>query len=206
MPLATKNGAIILKDGKLAEDCGCCGGWYCFLDPTSDPSAPCCSSQALSLVMNFVASPQLAGVRFGEDPEAALRARFPVSISKTVTLQKSGETFLFSSGFNYFGVEEAGFSVVVAIPKTGGVCKCNLQVTELYFKWKWDKQASAFSPGDSREPAGFQYADLVFQASKLSSTFDVGQTPCFPATTLSTADRTVPGFGSASGTVTLSPA
>jgi len=30
MPLATKNNAIILKDGKLAQDCGCCGGWYCY--------------------------------------------------------------------------------------------------------------------------------------------------------------------------------
>jgi hypothetical protein len=29
MTLATKNGAIIVKDGKLAENCGCCGGWYC---------------------------------------------------------------------------------------------------------------------------------------------------------------------------------
>jgi hypothetical protein len=30
MPLAIKNNAMIVKDGKLAEDCGCCGGWYCF--------------------------------------------------------------------------------------------------------------------------------------------------------------------------------
>jgi hypothetical protein len=30
MPLAIKNNAIILKDGKLAENCGCCGGWYCY--------------------------------------------------------------------------------------------------------------------------------------------------------------------------------
>lgn len=29
MPLATKNNAIIVKDGRLAENCGCCGGWYC---------------------------------------------------------------------------------------------------------------------------------------------------------------------------------
>ena len=29
MPLATKNNAIIVKDGKLAESCGCCGGWVC---------------------------------------------------------------------------------------------------------------------------------------------------------------------------------
>ena len=29
MTLATKNNAIIVKDGKLAESCGCCEGWYC---------------------------------------------------------------------------------------------------------------------------------------------------------------------------------
>jgi len=29
MPLATKNNAIIVTGGKLAENCGCCGGWYC---------------------------------------------------------------------------------------------------------------------------------------------------------------------------------
>ena len=29
MPLATKNGALIVKDGKLAENCGCCGGFTC---------------------------------------------------------------------------------------------------------------------------------------------------------------------------------
>jgi len=29
MPLATKNGSLIVKDGLLAEGCGCCGGWYC---------------------------------------------------------------------------------------------------------------------------------------------------------------------------------
>jgi hypothetical protein len=29
MPLATKNNALILKDGKIAENCNCCGDWYC---------------------------------------------------------------------------------------------------------------------------------------------------------------------------------
>lgn len=29
MTIATRNGAIIVRDGKLAEDCACCGGWYC---------------------------------------------------------------------------------------------------------------------------------------------------------------------------------
>lgn len=32
MTLATKNGSIIVKDGALAENCGCCGGWYCCAD------------------------------------------------------------------------------------------------------------------------------------------------------------------------------
>lgn len=29
MTIATKNGALIVKDGKLAENCGCCGDWWC---------------------------------------------------------------------------------------------------------------------------------------------------------------------------------
>jgi hypothetical protein len=39
MPLATKNNALIVKDGKLAEDCGCCGGWYCYDNPCSQTPA-----------------------------------------------------------------------------------------------------------------------------------------------------------------------
>jgi len=27
--IATKNNALIVKDGLLAENCGCCGGWVC---------------------------------------------------------------------------------------------------------------------------------------------------------------------------------
>lgn len=29
MPLATRNNAIIVKDGKVAENCNCCAGWWC---------------------------------------------------------------------------------------------------------------------------------------------------------------------------------
>jgi hypothetical protein len=35
MTLATKNGSLIVKDGLLAENCGCCGGWYCY-NPCAD--------------------------------------------------------------------------------------------------------------------------------------------------------------------------
>jgi hypothetical protein len=33
MTLATKDGSLIVKDGNLAENCGCCGGWYCCFSP-----------------------------------------------------------------------------------------------------------------------------------------------------------------------------
>lgn len=29
MTLATKNGSVIVKNGSIAENCGCCGDWYC---------------------------------------------------------------------------------------------------------------------------------------------------------------------------------
>jgi hypothetical protein len=29
MTIATQGGSLIVKDGKLAESCGCCGGWWC---------------------------------------------------------------------------------------------------------------------------------------------------------------------------------
>ncbi len=45
MTLATKNNAIIVKDGKLAADCGCCGDWYC--DGGNSPCA-CLSTQSAS--------------------------------------------------------------------------------------------------------------------------------------------------------------
>lgn len=31
--IATKNGAVVVKDGKAAEGCNCCGGWYCVKPP-----------------------------------------------------------------------------------------------------------------------------------------------------------------------------
>jgi hypothetical protein len=39
MPIATKNNAIIIKDGKLAENCNCCGGWYCYDSRCSCPTS-----------------------------------------------------------------------------------------------------------------------------------------------------------------------
>jgi hypothetical protein len=43
MSIATKNGSIIIKDGKLSEGCGCCGGWYC------DVGGACCEGTACTV-------------------------------------------------------------------------------------------------------------------------------------------------------------
>ena len=51
MPLATKNGSIIVKDGKLAENCGCCGGWYCY--------GASCAHMVASVRARVVSYPQI---------------------------------------------------------------------------------------------------------------------------------------------------
>jgi hypothetical protein len=210
MPLATKNNAIIVKDGSIAENCECCDGWYCDLVAT-----PCCSPNALTLQINFVASPALASVRFGEEPVAGLRNSFPVTISRVVTLNKTSGQYTFTSGFNDFGLGERVFEVAAEISLApSATCECQVQITSMWIGWAWDKDANGFSPGDSaREPAGFQYAYLVFQTSgqpnpalRMSRFFKFGQVECFPPTSFSVDGQAIPGFGSATGTVTLSPA
>jgi len=52
MTLATKNGAIIVKDGRLAENCGCCEGWWCFQDAQfSDPQYAMTSLKSVSVTI-----------------------------------------------------------------------------------------------------------------------------------------------------------
>lgn len=48
MTLATKNGSLILKDGSIAENCGCCGGWYCY-NQCADFSCPGSASVSVSI-------------------------------------------------------------------------------------------------------------------------------------------------------------
>jgi hypothetical protein len=43
MTIATKNGVPIIKDGSVAQNCGCCGGWSCF-GPTDKTG--CCDNYA----------------------------------------------------------------------------------------------------------------------------------------------------------------
>jgi hypothetical protein len=44
--IATKGGAVIFKDGAAAENCDCCGGWYCY-----DSVCDCPSISSISVTM-----------------------------------------------------------------------------------------------------------------------------------------------------------
>jgi hypothetical protein len=49
MPLATKSGSLIVKGGSLAENCNCCGGWYCFRQCASCPAGTIPASLKVSV-------------------------------------------------------------------------------------------------------------------------------------------------------------
>ena len=65
MPLGTKGGSLIVKDGKLAENCGCCG-WYCYPDTNA---CPCFYAKTMPSALNarfdFTLSDTIYGAALG---------------------------------------------------------------------------------------------------------------------------------------------
>ena len=132
MTLATKNGSIIVKDGKLAENCGCCG-WYCF----ENLDCPCNYSKALpqtlKATLSFSLSSNMYGIVLGNFTGAYLGCsrttpQEAAQINGTYTLTKNpywsscvyefeGGGILIrvivgtsSGGFNYESILDAGCS------------------------------------------------------------------------------------------------
>lgn len=54
MSIATKNGSVIVKDGSVGTDCGCCGGWYCCAEKA------CLAASVSSVVVDVSATDYLA--------------------------------------------------------------------------------------------------------------------------------------------------
>jgi hypothetical protein len=48
--IGTKNGSVIVKNGSAAENCNCCGGWYCYLDDSQTDSQYAMKSLASATV------------------------------------------------------------------------------------------------------------------------------------------------------------
>jgi hypothetical protein len=94
MPLATKNNAIILKDGKLAEGCGCCGGWYCYQDSQfSDPQYAMASIQTASVTISAQDYIKWSSHTFYYGPEYRSEGFAGAQHNGTFALTKSGNTW-----------------------------------------------------------------------------------------------------------------
>jgi hypothetical protein len=93
MPLAVKNNALIVKDGKLAENCDCCGGWYC--DVPDNVCFCVCgdSTKTLPNILLFTCSAPNWSTYF---PEGDIRRTWPSPDTGgpvTLTRQVSGDFF-----------------------------------------------------------------------------------------------------------------
>ena len=122
--LATKNGSLIVKDGKLAEDCGCCGGWYCC------ESSVCAANDVQSVTVTISAqdfvqrySPTGLG---GSDITIGVRGS---SISGSYSLTRSSS----SNSFAYSGTGEL-VSLFLS-PSTTSPC-CSPLIFTLAMTWK----------------------------------------------------------------------
>lgn len=65
MPLATKNGSLIIKSGSIAENCNCCAsGWYCYSE-----ECPCNYSKpmpnSLQATLSFSLASDMYGIALG---------------------------------------------------------------------------------------------------------------------------------------------
>lgn len=87
MPLAIKNNAIIVKDGKLAENCDCCGGWYCCVDER------CISSSIAAVTAVLVGTDRLRKLQYVSTTNPSISRWYTLgvagaSLSGSFSLQK----------------------------------------------------------------------------------------------------------------------
>jgi hypothetical protein len=64
MNIATQGGKIIVKDGKLAEGCDCCGGWYCV---GGDQSCKCAPTAISSVSISVTATDFIRHSRYRDN-------------------------------------------------------------------------------------------------------------------------------------------
>lgn len=86
--IATKNGSIIVKDGSVGTDCGCCGEWYCY-----DSRCQCPASSITGVSVVATASNHLRHSRhISQDGKTWYHSRLMLgaAVNGTTTLSKSG--------------------------------------------------------------------------------------------------------------------
>lgn len=115
MPLATKSNAIIIKDGKVAESCGCCG-FYCYLD---SGGCPCNYAKAMPQTLSANLSLNLAGPIYG----AATGNFFSATMQCTRLMPSQAATVngvytLAKIGFCTYRASQNGVTIQVSVGAT----------------------------------------------------------------------------------------
>lgn len=121
MNIATRNGAIITKDGKLGTDCACCGGWYCY--SAGCGTCPCNYAKTLpgtlSATLSFEINAPLYGAVIGNFTGAfvsttQLLPSQAASVNGTYTLTKSSSAFA-ECVYEYRAAGVAGIETFIRI-------------------------------------------------------------------------------------------
>jgi len=89
--LNTKNGQLLVKDGKLQTDCACCGGWYCCSEPA------CAADRVTSVTATLTIPNYLRQTYWNQTSPWALKEYTSVgvdgsSLSGVYTLARVGAT------------------------------------------------------------------------------------------------------------------
>lgn len=133
MPLATKNNALIVKDGKVAESCGCCGG-QCEFGPLP---------QSIELDITVTSAPKLYAFitfkirrdqQFNYYPCADAYYCDPITSGTYSLANTSGADYLFSNNALTLSAKVAptnsdfvgGFGTDAALPGAGLFLECRL--------------------------------------------------------------------------------
>lgn len=127
MPLATKNNALIVKDGKVAESCGCCRGWYCYQSCATTVCGPCGYSkpmpQSLNVSVFFDVSSTIYAAARGSVLSPFVASYWPTRIQASDFASASKAFSLtLNSGCLYQGLSEQSpsrHSILAALAESG---------------------------------------------------------------------------------------
>jgi len=148
MTLATKNGSLIVQDGKIAENCGCCGGWVCCreLSPTTCGGAEYVKSASVVVITGADYVKVEQSVNRGPGCSARWSAK---AVSITPSSHYAGTFQLSRSGDNEFRYDyppdDAGCvaSIVLAVINRAGVVGYSFawRLELIHHAYVWQKNA-----------------------------------------------------------------
>ena len=193
MPLATKNNAIIVKDGLLAESCGCCGGWYCCL------SSSCLVADITSVTVSITAETYVRKWRYdwtsGNSRLNVTQVFKGGAYSGTFTLPLTSNPSVTNSKtfYSLFPTNPSGCTDSITVEVfTAGV---SLRFVYTSFAYLDEQPLHLAGAADFKEPSFFSCTGQANVATSLNF-FDRGES-------FSACQESVPVYGPYSGTAAL---